>query len=63
MSESEFNWNKEYSIINLYPPLCPTILVKFILSGRTLANRTLYINDFIGEGYKVFEHGTFIFNI
>ncbi|VVC37905.1 FerIin domain,C2 domain [Cinara cedri] len=45
----EINWNTEHSTINLYPPLCPTITIKFTFSGKIIARRTLSIHDFSRE--------------
>lgn len=52
MNGKEFNWNQEYSTINLYPSLNPTITFKFILSSKIIARRTLYMQDFFKEGKK-----------
>lgn len=52
ISGPELSWNKEYSTINLFPPLCPTVIIKLIFSGNIVARRTLSIHDFTREGCK-----------
>lgn len=50
MNKTELNWNQEYSTINIYPPLSPIILIKFVLSGKIVASRMLSMHNFIREG-------------
>ncbi|XP_025206178.1 uncharacterized protein LOC112602358 [Melanaphis sacchari] len=49
LNGTELNWNKHYSIINVYPPLCPIIRFKFILCGKIMASKMISIHDFIGN--------------
>lgn len=53
MNKTELNWNQEYSTINVYPPLCPIILIKCVLSGKIVASRMLSMHNFIGEGLQI----------
>jgi len=50
LNGTELNWNKNYWIINVYPPLCPIIKFKFIISGKIIASRMISMHDFIGNG-------------
>jgi hypothetical protein len=52
MNRKELNWNKEFSTINIYPPLNPVILITFVLSGKIVASRILSMHNLIGKGVK-----------
>lgn len=49
INETDLDWNQEYSTISLFPPLCPTITIKFISITKTVSIKTISMHDFIGK--------------